>query len=63
MARSKCSARASATPQSGGRTARIYASLPARRAAMWSATRSALAMIVSVGFTAELETKKLESTT
>ncbi len=33
------------------------------RAAMTSATRRALAMIVSVGFTAVLETKKLESAT
>jgi hypothetical protein len=30
---------------------------------MWSATRRALAMMVSVGLTAELEQKKLESTT
>jgi hypothetical protein len=34
-----------------------------RRSAMTSATRSALAIIVSVGFTAVLETKKLESAT
>jgi hypothetical protein len=34
-----------------------------RRAAMPSATRSALAMIVSVGFTAPMEGKKLASTT
>ena len=33
------------------------------RSAMWSATRRALAMIVRVGFTAVLDTKKLESTT
>src|SRR5271165_1148387 len=33
------------------------------RSAMWSATRRALAMIVSVGLTAVLHTKKLESTT
>ena len=37
--------------------------VPASRSPRWSATRSALAMIVSVGFTAELDTKKLESTT
>ena len=33
------------------------------RSAMRSATRSALAMMVSVGLTAVLDTKKLESTT
>jgi hypothetical protein len=30
---------------------------------MWSATRRALAMMVRVGLTAVLDTKKLESTT
>src|SRR6266478_924693 len=34
-----------------------------RRSRRWSPTRNALAMIVSVGFTAALETKKLPSTT
>ena len=33
------------------------------RPAMWSATRRALAMMVRVGLTAVLDTKKLESTT
>jgi hypothetical protein len=41
----------------------LSASAQPSRALMWSATRRAFAMIVSVGFTAPMEGKKLPSAT
>src|SRR4051794_246207 len=49
-------------PAGSGTTTSAPVRTPSRSAIV-SATRSALAMIVSVGFTAVLETKKLESAT